>query len=162
MLMTNSRPLRLAAVAALLCSALMAFSFGPNTALASGCRTDPVVLLTNGQQLQFEADINTTYTNVRSVVYTIHAPVGSAVALIIYTDNPLGSVETVNFFADTHGDTYSIDTVVTTSNGGTAVATSGILLSVLNVTLDTSRGSGKTGEHILMLFGHQMGWQRQK
>ena len=83
MIFRDSRTLRVAAVAALLWTALLALGLGPEKALASGCRTDPVVVLTNGQQLQFGANIGTTYSNVRSVVYTVHGPARSAMALAL-------------------------------------------------------------------------------
>jgi hypothetical protein len=155
MLIRDSRTLRVAAVAALLWSALLAFALGPDKALASGCRTDPVVVLTNGAQLQFGADIATSYSNVQSVVYTIHAPAGSAVALIIYSDNPLGSVERVQFYADSPNNYYTIDTIVYTAKGRFSVSTSGLLVNALRITLAGANASGVTGKHMVMTFKPQ-------
>jgi len=142
--------MRLAVVAALLSTALLAFAFGPDKALASGCRTDPVVVLTNGAQLQFGADIGTVYSNVRSVVYTIHAPARSAMALVIYTDNPLGSVERVQYYADSPTNGYTIDTMSSTASGHCSVTTSGVVVSVLRITLASGSASGMTGKHLAM------------
>jgi hypothetical protein len=146
----DSHPVRFAVVAALLWTALLAFALGPEKALASGCRTDPVVVLTNGAQLQFGANIDTSYSNVRSVVYTVHAPARSAVALIIYTDNPLGSVEKVQFYADSPTNGYTIDTIVYTASGRYSATTSGLLVSVLRITLASGSASGMTGKHLVM------------
>ena len=150
MLIRDSHPMRLAVVAALLSTALLAFAFGPDKALASGCRTDPVVVLTNGAQLQFGADIGTVYSNVRSVVYTIHAPARSAMALVIYTDNPLGSVERVQYYADSPTNGYTIDTIVYTASGRFSATASGVLVSALHLTLASSSASGMTGQHLRM------------
>ena len=108
-----------------------------------------MVVLTNGAQLQFGANINTSYGNVQSVVYTVHAPVGSAMLLIIYTDNPLGSVERVNYYADGPVNQYSIDTVVRTS-GGVQVTTSSALVNLLHITLASSSANGLSNQHIQM------------
>src|SRR5690349_13045373 len=93
--------MRSAAFAALLLFALLGFAVGPGHALAaSGCRTDPILVLSNGAQVQLASSIGTDYNNVRNVVYTVHAPRGTTVLLTIYTDNPLGSKERVVYYAD--------------------------------------------------------------
>lgn len=153
MKLKDNRLVRTAAVSALLWTALLAFAVGPAKARASGCRTDPVIVLTNGAQLQFGANISTSYSNVRSVVYTVHAPARSAAALIIYTDNPLGSVERVQFYADSPTNSYTIDTIVYTASGSASVTTSGLLVSVLHLTLASSSARGMTGQHLSMSLG---------
>ncbi|HUP27985.1 MAG TPA: hypothetical protein VM409_06080 [Chloroflexia bacterium] len=125
-------------------TALLAFSIGPGRAFAglSGCRTDPVVILSNGAQLQMQADISTRYSDVESVVYTVHAPAGSRVVLILYTDNPLGSLERVRFYADAAPNNYQVETVVDTRVGGAQVTASSILLDVLRRHIDDGSASG--------------------
>lgn len=153
MISRDSHRVRVAAVTALLFTALLAFAFGPDKALASACRTDPVIVLTNGEQLQFSADISTAYSDVQRVAYTVHGPAQSEVALIVYTDNPLGSVERVQYYADSRTDSYTIDTVVYTSSGHVDVATSGLLVSALRVILASDDASGRSGQHLVMSFG---------
>jgi hypothetical protein len=153
MLFRDSHRARVVAVAALLCTALLAFAFGPDKALASACRTDPVVLLTNGAQLQFGANISATYSDVQRVAYTIHGPARSGVLLILYTDNPFGSVERVQYYADSPTNTYTIDTLVTTARGTVRVTTSGLLVSILRITLASGNASGTSGQHLVMSLG---------
>src|SRR3954454_11841661 len=131
-ILRNPRPIRSVAITAVLCTALFALAFmRADRALASGCRTDPVVVLSNGMQLQFGADINTSYSNVHSVVYTIHGPARSAPVLIVYTDNPIGSVERVVYYGDLTTSNYSIDTVVYTGSGKAGMTASGLLVNAL-------------------------------
>jgi hypothetical protein len=137
----------------LLWAALAALSSGADKALASGCRTDPVLVLTNGAQLQFGANIGTTYSDVQSVVYIVHAPARTAVLLTVYTDNPLGSVERVQYYADSPNNSYTIDTVVYTRSGTTSVTTSSLLVSLLRVTLARATASGMTSQHLMMSLG---------
>ena len=112
--------------------------------------TDPVVVLTNGAQLQFGANIGTSYSNIDRVDYTVHGPVGSAPLLILYTDNPLGSVERVHYIANAGVNTYTVDTVVTTESGSAEVTTSAILINLLRITLAHGSASGLDGQHIFI------------
>ena len=155
MLFRDNRPIRVIATAAMLITSLYAFVTLPQKAEAGGsaCRTDPIIVLTNGAQLQMDARMTTNIENVRSVVYTIHAPVGVRVALILYTDNPLRNVERVVFHADGPPDQYSITTVVELASGGADVTTTSILVHALGLELDRDRASGRNHQHLRMSLG---------
>lgn len=147
----GSQHIRLAAIAALMSAALLGSAAGPNNAsAASACRTDPVLVLSNGAEVQLASAIGTDYSNVRSVVYTVHAPRGTAVLLTIYTDNPLGSKERVQFYADQPSNTYTTDTVVNTVTGNSSVTATGLLVSALRITLASGSASGMTNQHVYM------------
>jgi len=45
----------------------------------SGCRSDPVVLLSTGVAVDLSAAIDDAATDVQQVAYTVHAPVGTSV-----------------------------------------------------------------------------------
>ena len=98
-------------------ASLLTFAAAPGAAFAGlgGCRTDPVIILSNGRALQLAAEIDTSISNVQSVVYTVHAPIGTYPLLIVYTDNPLRNVERVIFRADSLPGRYSTETVVDTT-----------------------------------------------
>jgi hypothetical protein len=145
--------LRIAVVGVLVWTALLAFTFGPEKALASGCRTDPILVLNNGAQLQIEANIATSYANVHSVIYKVHAPARTAMLLVIYTDNPLGSIEKVQFYADSPNSNYTIETVVQMRNGSASVTTSSILVNVLGLTVARDSAIGTTGLPMMMTLG---------
>src|SRR3954470_23100848 len=80
---------------------------------SSICRTDPIVILTNGTWIQMGATIAARQDEVRKIDYTLHAPKGSRVADILYPDGqPVP--EFVEVFDDIAGDYYVTDTVVHT------------------------------------------------
>jgi phage gp46-like protein len=143
--------MRFATITALLTVALLSFVAGPQSAFAaSACRTDPILVLSNGAEVQLASSIGTEYSNVQSVVYTVHAPRGTFVLLTIYTDNPLGSKERVQFYADQPSNTYTTDTVVNTVRGNANVTATGLLVSALRITLARGNASGMTNQHIYM------------
>jgi len=151
MLFRNSQPIRFAALTALLSVALVGFATGPLTTFAySACRTDPVLVLSNGAEVQLASSIGTSYDNVRNIVYTVHAPRGTVILLTIYTDNPLGSKERVVYYADQASNTYTTDTVVNTTSGSSSVTATGLLVSALHITLASGSASGLTNQHVYM------------
>ncbi len=136
--------IRMTLAAILTWAALLVFAVGPGQANAglSGCRTDPVLVLSNGDQIQMAAQIDTSSGNLKSVVYTVHAPVGSKVLLTLYTESPIGNVERVQFFADAAPNQYSTETVVTTKNDRPAVTATSVLVSALSTTLASGQDAG--------------------
>jgi len=96
----------------------------PGTARASigGCRSDPVVTLSNGVVLDLSAAIDDTADDVRGTTYTLHAPVGTEVVAVVGTDGALGLTERFVFQADQAASTYVTQTVVQTGQGGVAVS----------------------------------------
>lgn len=84
------------------------------------CRTDPIVILTDGTVIHLFADLATAPRNVQVVAYTLHAPVGSQVAQVVYTP---GLRETFQFYADDAAHQFDSDTIVYTGNTGVAVTT---------------------------------------
>jgi len=114
------RPWLLAPLVAGLCMAAVP----PGTARASigGCRSDPVVILSNGVVLDLSAAIDDTADDVRGTTYTLHAPVGTGVVAVVGTDGVLGLTERFVFQADQAASTYATETVVRTGQGGVAVS----------------------------------------
>ncbi len=114
------RPWLLAPLVAGLCMAAVP----PGTARASigGCRSDPVVTLSNGVALDLSAAIDDTANDVRGTTYTLHAPVGTRVVAVAGTDGVLGLTERFVFQADQAASTYVTQTVVQTGQGGVAVS----------------------------------------
>jgi len=96
----------------------------PGTARASigGCRSDPVVTLSNGVVLDLSAAIADTADDVRGTTYTLHAPVGTWVVAVVGTDGVLGLTERFIFQADQAASTYATETVVRTGQGGVTVS----------------------------------------
>ena len=142
--------------AALTFVSLLAVAAGPGAAFAGlgGCRTDPVILLSNGRALQLAAEIDTNINNVQSVVYTVHAPIGTYPLLILYTDNPLRNVERVVFRADSLPGRYSSETVVDTTQNNTEVAATGILVDALGRPITSRRTEGRENQQLRLSFNN--------
>jgi hypothetical protein len=107
---------RAAGVAVLLAALLVAFAPSlPAQAGAGLCRTDPVVVLTNGTVIDLGADISTGLLSLNHVTYTLHVPQGSRVLAVVHTPNLPTTTESFNIAADAAAGRYRADTVVTTA-----------------------------------------------
>jgi hypothetical protein len=100
---------------------------------ASGCRTDPVVSLSNGATVTLWSDISTSLDQVRAVRYELHVPNHVSVTGIAFPDG-LDYLESVVVYSDQAVSSYSSATVVQT-------ATSNIPVSVYMETTLASRTS---------------------
>jgi hypothetical protein len=124
-------------------AALFAVS-APAYAAASVCRTDPVVILTDGTSIDISASINTSLFNLQHVTYTVHAPAGSRLLAVVHTPNLPGTTESFQFYDDGPADQIQTDTIVTTSTSNVGVtATTIIGLRLRSV-------SGMANEHLVV------------
>jgi hypothetical protein len=108
---------RLITLAGLLLAGLA--SIGPLSptaeAAVSGCRTDPIVILSDGTILDVTAEIGTSASKVREIHYVVHGPRG--VKLIASISTPtLGFTgkETFTYYDDAPARQYITETVVQT------------------------------------------------
>ena len=65
-----------------------------------GCRSDPIVILSNGVVLDLSAYIADDVSDVQSISYTLHAPQGVSVLRAISTDGAVGYREKFRFESD--------------------------------------------------------------
>ena len=134
-MLTLIRPLRLDVgllISLLILPALLAL---PQRAwaAASGCRTDPIVYLSNGARVTLWADISTSLDEVSAVRYELHVPHHVSVTGIAFPDG-LDYLESVAVYSDQAVSSYSSATVVQTT-------TSNIPVSVYMETTLASRTS---------------------
>jgi len=116
----------------------------PAYAAASVCRTDPVVILTDGTIIDISASIDTPLFNLQHVTYELHGPVGSRVLLVLRTPNLPNTTESFQFYADGPADQIQTDTLVTTSTSNAGVtATTLVGLRMRSV-------SGGANEHLVV------------
>jgi len=117
---------------AVLAAALLVNPFVRPVAHASigGCGSDPVVILSTGVSVDLSATIDDDAGDVRQVVYTLHAPVGTGVARWVGTSGPLGPKEVLHFLADTTPGHYDSGTLVSTTTRGVAVSASTLVIPV--------------------------------
>lgn len=133
---------RPAVLGAALCAAGLAASWlgGASTHAthaAAGCRTDPIVTLSNGVVVHLSATINDTPSDVTGVAYTLHAPIGTSVVSVVYPPDPNNIPQTFQFYADNPAFTWDSYTNANTLTSGISVIATA---EVNNLAVFTSSG----------------------
>jgi len=118
------------------------------------CRSDPVVILSNGTVLDLSAEISTLLINVKEVHYVLHVPVGVSAIAWIHTPAWLTSQETFTIIADQPPNTYLASATAMTRDGNATVTTHLLLLSALGVKLDYAAASGPENVPIWVRVAH--------
>lgn len=113
-----------------------------------GCRSDPYIVLSNSAQVDMAADINDDLSDVQSVVYVLHAPVGTSPVEIVATDGAMGIKETFKFYADDPANTYDTYTTVYTGTSGVAVTAESSVTSLSALGILTQSGFNGQSLHI--------------
>jgi hypothetical protein len=101
----------------LLLGLAMSEAFAPlSHAAVGGCRSDPIVVLSDGTILDVSADIGTAVTNVREIHYVVHGPRGVKLVAAISTPT-LGfqGKESFTYYADAAPNQYITETLVQTT-----------------------------------------------
>lgn len=117
------------------------------------CRSDPVVTLSNLAQIDLQADINDSTSDVQHIVYTVHVPAGTSVLSVLNTDSVVGLAEAVRVYADNPANTYDTYTTVSTGQSRVAVTATTTVVSVLGVTLGLQSVSGWNGQALHVHVG---------
>jgi hypothetical protein len=131
--LTLWRPL---AVISLLLAVLIGSAPAANAAF-SGCRADPVFVLSDGTVLDVQVSIQTNVANVAEIHYVVHGPRGTRLVTAIATPT-LGfkGLETITYIADGAANQYVTDTqVVLKPSFATVGATSYTLFAGTNLNL---------------------------
>jgi hypothetical protein len=91
-------------------------------AALGACRSDPLVILSDGTILDVSAEIEVDVSKVETIEYVVHGPAGVSLVASISTPT-LGfrGKETFTYIADASPDTYITDTFVTTRPEGVRV-----------------------------------------
>jgi hypothetical protein len=97
--------------------------FTPVTeAAVKGCRSDPLVVLSDGAILDVTAEIGTDVANVLEIHYTVHGPRGVQLVYVLTTPMPgFQGKETFTYIADGKSRTYTTETLVHTINSNVPV-----------------------------------------
>lgn len=105
----------IAGASVLLVLILSLLSASPASAAIRTCRTDPVILLSNGEIIQTDATIETDVSDVQEVRYTLHLPKGVQVIAVIHTPSQIRDKEVVEFVDDLPPYHYTTITRVQTA-----------------------------------------------
>lgn len=101
------------------------FMSGKNAALergVSGCRTDPIVYLSNGTKVALIVQIRDTPRDVKRIAYTLHVPTGAHVRKVVYLPGPLRGAESVRVIDDNAAGGYDSDTLVSTGHNRVSIS----------------------------------------
>lgn len=112
----------------------------PALAKLVSCRSDPVVVLSDGTIVDVSADIETLPFRVTEVHYTLHIPEGLTPILIIHTPTWLTTTETFTIFSDMPPNRYSSETTVSTVSSNIGVT------ARMLVNLGTGKAQGFSGQ----------------
>jgi hypothetical protein len=121
---------------------------GAAQAQYGGCRSDPYIVLSNTAQVDMAADINDSLSDVQSVVYVLHAPVGTSPVAIVATDGLMGIKEKFKFYADDPANTYDTYTTVYTGASHVAVTAESSVTSLPTLGILTQSGYNGQSLHI--------------
>lgn len=141
--------LRVTPLALLLVAWLAAVS--PAHAIEIGCRSDPLIILSNGAIIDLSADIAAVPWEVEEVVYVLHAPVGTSVVAVIPTPSWPTTIERFYFYADNPPGQYTSTTTVYTEDEGVDV-TANLIYSIGLLRLGIDAEPGVAGETIQLQF----------
>lgn len=128
--------------AAGLVSALLLVSTTPAQAAKFRCKSDPIVLLSDGTTVDVNADIGTAPWNVKSVTYTLRIPKGVRAIAVIPTPSWPTTVEKFTILSGNPPKTYSSTMTVVTSDSNVGVSAN------MLVGLAYSSVPGKNGKPI--------------
>jgi len=125
---------------------------------AIGCRTDPIVTLSNGLVVDLSATIYDTLSDINAVTYTLHAPVGTSVVSVVYPVDPNNIPQTFTFYADNPAGTWDSYTYVDTKTTGVSVTATA---EVANLAVFSANGTDHQNVQIHVQQGGQGGGDGQ-
>jgi hypothetical protein len=103
---------------------------GQVSAAALFCRSDPVVILSNGIVMDFGANIATLPWNVQEVHYELHIPAGVSLVAAVHTPTWISSRESFTIYADQPDGQYIVKAIVGTQQSNVSVNLDATLLSL--------------------------------
>jgi hypothetical protein len=115
----------------------------PAAAADPGCRSDPIVLLSNLTTLDLSADIAADLSDVITVDYTLHLPSEVQAVLVLSTPSWPTTTERLHIYSDNIPDHYTLTVVVTTRQPGVAVTANMVRL----LSKQTILAAGATSGH---------------
>jgi hypothetical protein len=115
-------------------------------AMISSCRTDPIITLSDGTQLDITASIDTPPGLVNAVKYTVHVPAGLSMTNVVFTGGPFAKKESLSFYADQKSGTYSTTTFASTQST-TSMSSTSLLRRGPSASIN-----GQTGHNLTVNF----------
>lgn len=142
----SRRITRAALGAVLLLGGLAAGPFTAHTAGAtwSTCGSDPILSLSNGDQVTLRVAIADAASDIQHVSYIVHGPAGTTLSNVVYPASALSGVESVQYLADDPSGTYDTTTVVTSGAASVPVVAETDVNPQTNLLLRVGLGTSGT------------------
>jgi hypothetical protein len=121
----------------------------PAQASHSACRTDPIVILSDGHRLNLTAVVNIDSSGVQQVNYTLHIPSGVGLTRIIYTQGVPGLRESFAYSADQAARHYGTTTTIRTP-GGTYTAGATLQIALAGAIVGTASVTGTSNTNLTL------------
>ncbi len=121
---------------------------------AAGCRSDPIVTLSNGLVVHLSATVYDAPSDITGVAYTMHAPVGTSVVSVVYPPDPNNIPQTFQFYADNPAGTWDSYTNVDTKTTGIGVTATA---EVANLAVFAANGTDHQNVQVHVQQGGQDG-----
>ncbi len=103
------------------------WAHAPEVRAAVGSRAGPIIWIADASgagatsQINVGVDVSASSTQVQSISYAVHGPVGTVVTTYVATGGALQGKETYSYTADRTDQTVSTITTVTTTGGSVPV-----------------------------------------
>jgi hypothetical protein len=112
------------------------------------CRSDPLVLLSDGTLLDLSADFDGMLWDIKAVEYTIRVPSTTKVLLVLPTPNWPGTLEKIIVRSDMPAKTYDTRTIVWTRNANAKVTAHLLVRPLLSLLPSMKSVTGLQGQSI--------------
>lgn len=112
-------------------------------ALTSGCRSDPVVVLSNGAIIDISAAVQTDRANVEYIAYTLHIPQGIWVVSVVGTGLLDRVPSTFAVRTDAPANQYWTETTAYTRVSNVEVAASSALVLATHIRVAQGTSTGR-------------------
>jgi hypothetical protein len=123
-------------------------SVWPASSASFRCRSDPLVLLSDGTLLDLSADVDVMLWDITAVEYRIHVPANTKVLAVIPTPNWPGTLEKITVVTDQPARTYDTHTTVKTRKPNGAVRANLLVRPLLSLLPTLRSVEGTQGKSI--------------
>jgi hypothetical protein len=122
-------------------------------AIILSCRSDPMVLLSDGTVIHLTTRINTSLKDVETIQYEVHVPRGVSANRVVHTPGWFADQEQFTLIADQQAGTYMTMTLARTRMGNAEV-TADLKVMTRHVALDKLSITGPENTPLFLTVSH--------
>ncbi|MBV9280072.1 MAG: hypothetical protein JOZ41_08330 [Chloroflexi bacterium] len=112
-------------------------------------RSAPVVWLSNRMEIRLTARLNDDPSDIKSIPYVLHVPIGVKAITVAYAEGSLGKLESLTVIPDNPAGLYTSDTMVRAGRGGLTVTGATTLVHEATARTITATSGGTTNRHLV-------------